>query len=231
MELGADRRSLTRLGVLLAVLAVVVYLQFFSGPDGAVTPVARPSIDATQPQPSGEPARSVAGERHRPPANGNRGPVGGSGPDGHGGIRKELLDKVRSVTLPVIERDIFNFGRPESRPTMGPTREEMELAQARLERETASNAETEAEPAPAPSEVEPKAPRPDPPDWHYFGLADSPASGARRGLLRDDEEILVAAPGAILEDRYEVLRVGVEGIDFRDVEHGHDFSLQLQGER
>ena len=223
MELGANRKSLTQLGVLLAVLGVVVYVQFFSGESPVPEPV-RPASDGASPQAArrAPPAvrRMVGGGGQEPSRD-----LGGQPPaDGSMRIRRELLERVRAVTAPAVERDIFNFGRPKPRQIMGPTREEVQLAQQRFEEES-KPAPKPVEPPPAP--VVPK-PQPKPPAWQYFGLADSPASGAKRALLLDGEEILIAEPGSVLEGRFQVTAIDADAIHLRDVSEGHEFALQLE---
>lgn len=223
MELGANRKSLTRLGVLLAVLGVVVYVQFFSGESPVPEPI-RPASDGASAQAvrRAPPAvRRMAGGGGQEPSR----DLGGQPPaDGSMRIRRELLERVRAVTAPAVERDIFNFGRPKPRQIMGPTREEVQLAQQRFEEES-KPAPKPFEPPPAPAAPKPQ---PKPPAWQYFGLADSPASGAKRALLLDGEEILIAEPGSVLEGRFEVTGIDADGIHLRDVSEGHEFALPLE---
>lgn len=212
MELGANKRSLIQLGVALAVLAIVVYVQFFSGPGGGPAPV--PTAQ--------RPAVSAGGTANQPPAVDPQSP---NEPDftADATLRKDLLERVRAIETPVVDRDIFNFGRPKPREIAGPTREEARLAQAKLEAAARKPATRPARPAPRPA---PKKARP--PDWKYYGLASSAHSEARRAFLLDGDEILLASEGSLLQGRYRITDIGLQAVRLKDTEENQEFAIPLE---
>ena len=212
MELGANKRSLIQLGVALAVLAIVVYVQFFSGPGGG--PAAAPTTQ--------RPAASTGGATNQPPTVD---PQSQNEPDfaADATLRKDLLERVRAIETPVVDRDIFNFGRPKPREIAGPTREEARLAQAKLEAAARKPAPRPARPAPRPA---PKKARP--PDWKYYGLASSAHSEARRAFLLDGDEILLASEGSLLQGRYRITDIGLQAVRLEDTQENEEFSIPLE---
>ena len=85
-----------------------------------------------------------------------------------------------------------------------------------------------AAPKPAPR---PAAPRGRPPNWKYYGLADSPQSASKRAFLLDGEEIFVAAEGSVVQDRYQVARIGLDTVDLMDLEADQEFKIHRETSR
>lgn len=233
MELGANRKSLVQLGAALAVLAAVVYFQFLRDPGSPVQqrlPETRPTTPAESA--TGEPApRQVSairrtGGRFRPRLGR---PKADEAPDpmtADASLRTELLDRVRGIEEPSIERDIFNFGRPRRPEVKPPTPDETARAQARLEAAL-------KKPKPAPSRPAPRKapPRAKPPDWKYYGLASLPGQDTRRAFLLDGEEILVASEGALIQERYRIGQIGLETLVLEDVRAQQEFTIPLEVSR
>lgn len=212
MELGANKKSLIQLGAALAVLAIVVYVQFFSGPGEGPAPAA-----TTQ-----RPAVSTGRTTSQPPTTD---PQSQNEPDftADATLRKDLLERVRAIDTPVVDRDIFNFGRPKPREIAGPTSEEARLAQAKLEAAERKPAPRPARPTPRPA---PKKARP--PDWKYYGLASSAHSEARRAFLLDGDEILLASEGSLLQGRYRIMDIGLQAVRLEDTQENQEFSIPLE---
>ena len=233
MELGANQKSVVTLTGLLTVLAFVTYYQFFREA-GETIPQRQPVVrtgtrDAGL---SGEPASG------RPAGTGRlagrfRPRLGRSKPEDRpdpmtvdATLRKGLLERLRGIEEPNVERDIFNFGRPKPPAVTAPTREEVRQAQARLE--ATMQKKRPATPRPPPRPSPPKA---RPPTWKYYGLADDPASTAQRAFLLDGEEILVAAEGTVFQGRYRIDQIGFDAIVLKDLQADQEFSIQLEGPR
>lgn len=210
MELGANKKSLIQLGVAMAVLAIVVYVQFFSGSGGGPAPAAQ------------RPAVSAGRTSNQPPI---ADPQAQNEPDfaADATLRKDLLERVRAIETPVVDRDIFNFGRPMPREIAGPTREEARLAQAKLEAAARKPAPKPAQPAARPA---PKTVRP--PDWKYYGLASSAQSETRRAFLLDGDEILLASEGSVLQGRYRIMEIGRQAVTLEDTQEDQEFSIPLE---
>ena len=230
MEIGANRRSLGLLGLLIAVLAFVVYFQFFTE-DAPSNPKAAAPARTGQ----AEPSETTRTERSRGPASRRTGgrfqPRLGSERTGErldpmtaaSTLRTDLLDRVQGIVEPTVERDIFNFGRPKKPEVAGPTREEAQLAQSRLD----AAVRTPVKPPKRPVS-RPKQPPARPPNWKYFGQANDPGSLASRAFLLDGEEILVAAEGSMLQGRYRLLRIDPEQVVVQDTQAGLRFSLPIE---
>ena len=218
MELGANKKSLIQLAAALAVLAVVMYVQFFSGPSGSPAT----SATATRPEPTpaterpGGPTESqpqavdlATSQEHNPAADAT--------------LRKELLERVRAIEAPVVDRNIFNFGRPKPLEIAGPSKEEAQLAQAKLEAAVRKPGPKPELPAPKPA---PKVARP--PDWKYYGLASAANSEARQAFLLDGEEILLASKGSLLQGRYRITDIGLQAVELEDTQENQQFSIPLE---
>ena len=221
MEVGANKKSLAQLAVVLAVLAVVVYVQFFSGPEV-------------------NPALPAASRRPVPAASAPRLPIAGGGPTSRpptadlpapqesdassdASLRKELLERVRAIDTPVVDRNIFNFGRPKPREVVGPTKEEAQLAQAKLE---AAVKAPQPKPKPPPATPAPRSVAP--PKWKYYGLASAAESETRRAFLLDGDEILLASKGALLQGRYRIIEIGLQAVKLEDTQEDQHFSIPLE---
>ncbi len=226
MELGANRKSLTQLAVLLVLLAVVVYFQFLreSGvPVQSSSPprltVSAPDRTATRQTPDTQPTP----RRFQPRLGGTGGEDTLNPMTADATIRRDRLERLQEIEEPSVERNIFNFGRPKPVTVYGPTREELEAAQRLLEQTRTPP------PARPPQPVKPEPPRQViPPDWKYYGLASLPSTDTRRGFLLDDEEILVVAEGAVVRDQYRIEAIGLSEIEIEDLHAGQSFSIRLE---
>lgn len=221
MEIGANKKSLIQLAVALSVLAVVVYVQFFSGQSGssALRTAGRqpaPAPAASRPAgPSGGPAVQTPAPDLPTQTEDD--------PSADATLRKDLLERVRAIETPVVDRNIFNFGRPKPREVVGPTKEEAQLAQAKLEAAV-------SKPRPKP---EPPAPRPvtksvPPPNWKYYGLASAAQSEIRKAFLLDGDEILLASKGSLLQGRYRITEIGLQAVRLEDTQENQKFSIPLE---
>ena len=232
MELGANKRSLTQLAVALTILAGVVYYQFFRSSGGSPQP--HPS---NVPFVTSESAPTVRSEfraaSRRSPRSGRFQPrIGRPASEtqldpltADATLRSDLLKRIRSIEMPSVERDIFNFGPPPKRAqVLTPTA--TQLAQSRLNE--ALRKPMRAEPAGRAKKVPPRVRAP---AWKYFGLASRPGSDAHRAFLLDDEEILVGAEGSVLQDRYRIAHIGLEAVVLKDLQSEQEFSIALEAPR
>lgn len=218
MELGANKKSLIQLAAALAVLAVVMYVQFFSGPSGS------PATPATATRPVPSPATErPAGPTASQPQAADLATSQELNPAADATLRKELLERVRAIEAPVVDRNIFNFGRPKPLEIAGPSKEEAQLAQAKLEAAVRKPGPKPELPAPKPA---PKVVRP--PNWKYYGLASAANSEARQAFLLDGEEILLASKGSLLQGRYRITDIGLQAVELEDTQENQQFSIPLE---
>lgn len=227
MEVGADRRSLIKLGAALAVLAAVLYFQFFRGPvpQPAAPRIARDTPanagnTAADPQPTSQPR----GGRFQPRLGRREADEALDPLTAETTLRTDLLHKVQAIEVPTVDRDIFNFGRPKPPPPQPPDPEAAREAQRRVEEQMRARRERAAQKPPAP----PPAPRARPPAWKYFGVASREDAAAQRAFLLDGEEILVAEQGLVVQDRYRIKSVGLDALVLADLESNQEFSIPLE---
>ena len=235
MELGANKKSVAMLAGLLVLLAFVVYSQFFRG--DTVTVPDRPPLTRTAASGNSAPAEerpnrvtarpSSRGGRFRPRLGRTRSEDRPDPATAEAELRTGLLDRLRGIEEPVVDRDIFNFGRPKPPPAKAPTPQEVRQAQSKLD---AAMRKTERVAAPRPA-PRPAAPRGRPPNWKYYGLADSPQSASKRAFLLDGDEILVAAEGSVVQDRYQIARIGLDTVELTDLEAQQEFKIRREASR
>lgn len=236
MTVGADRKGLIRLGIVLAVLAAVVYYQFFRTPAGlppprAVTvPAAASAPTAQQPVAARKKTANTfrRGERFRPTM---RRPESEAPPDPRSvdpTLRIDLLAGVRGVAFEAVERDIFNFGVRKAPPPPPPTEKETKTAQQRLNEQLEKQREAQQRRAAASKPDKPSMPLL---SWKYYGLAGKPGTVSKRGFLLDGEEILIGAEGEVFEERYKIKRIGLESIVIEDLTFEQEQTLSLAGLR
>ena len=227
MEVGADRKSLIKLAAALAVLAAVLYFQFFR--ESVSEPTARratPEAAAITRDPDSlaQPTGQRRGGRFQPRLGG-RGAEDAPDPlTAETTLRTDLLQRVRAIEVPTVDRDIFNFGRPKPPPPKPPDPEAARAAQRRVEEQMRAQRDraASARPKPAP------APRARPPAWKYFGVAGRGNTTAQRAFLLDGEEILVAEQGLVLQDRYRIESVGLDSLVLADLKSKQEFSIPLE---
>lgn len=221
MEIGANKKSLMQLAVALSVLATVVYVQFFSGPSGSSalpTADSRPVPAPTASRPAGASGvPTVQTPAPDPPTQPE------AGPSAEATLRKDLLERVRAIETPVVDRNIFNFGRPKPREVVGPTKEEAQLAQAKLEA-----AVSKPKPKPKPPDPKPVAKAVPPPNWKYYGLASAAQSETRKAFLLDGDEVLLASKGSLLQGRYRITEIGLQAVRLEDTQENQEFSIPLE---
>ena len=227
MALGADKKSLTRLGAVLTVLAAVVYYQFFSGTapagSGRSAAVPTPAASAAQPAPAQAKAEKTfrRGERFRPRMGRSKTEAPPDPRTADPTLRTDLLAGVRGVAFEAIERDIFNFGVRKPTPPP-PSEEKTRAAQQRLQEQLArQREESRAEP---PKPGKPAMPRL---TWKYYGLAGKPGVNVRRGFLLDGEEIVIGGEGEVLRDRYKIKSIGFDAIVIEDLQFEQEQTLAL----
>lgn len=227
MEVGADRKSLIKLAAALAVLAAVLYFQFFresvpesTAPDNSpATPAVTRDTDSP-PQQTGQ----RRGGRFQPRLGGRDAEEAPDPLTAETTLRIDLLQRVQAIEVPTVDRDIFNFGRPKPPPPKPPDPEAARAAQRRVEEQMRAQRDraASAKPKPAP------APRARPPAWKYFGVAGRGDTAAQRAFLLDGEEILVAEPGLVLQDRYRIESVGLDSLVLADLKAEQEFSIPLE---
>ncbi len=242
-NLGVEPKRLAFLGVLLAVLG---YVFFFNGddlPPGAVatqTTAAKsaPSSSATSaPSPAASPATAP---RKRVVRNGPSARVGRRGAQDQGfeptllldegvdvtkidpTLHLAVLDRVRSVGNVGGKRSLFDFYTPPPPP---PPEVKIDVKEEKKPEPPKPDA---AKIAAAKAAAEAKKPPP-PIPLKYYGFTGSPedTDTRRHGLFLDGEEILVAAEGDLLEDRYRIQKIQLTSVEVTDVVEDNTQTLPI----
>jgi hypothetical protein len=225
--LGAERKKLIMLGVMVAILAVVVYLNVLAPSDDTpqsatrtqrVAPAVNPQLVDDMIRPPAPEARQRTAMRPGQPGARPEFKLGFSKkqPDPatiDPTLRLDLLAKVQSVGMTGGVRNLFQFGAAPLPKTPEP----------KIKPASAAGAiGPPAPPAPAPP------PPPPPIPLKFYGYAAPAPSGAKRIFLLDGDEILVATEGQLVKSRYKVVRVGINSVVVEDVQFKHQQTLPLE---
>ena len=224
MKVGAERNKVIVLIAVSVVAAYTVYSQFLAGPPAVATPPAR-AASARPPAKRSAAARSqvrVRGGAFRPT-------FGSGDPDEaldpmafDPTLRTDLLAKVRAVEFAGVERNLFQFGQRKKK-VEPPSPDKVAEAQKRLD--AAKKAKGNQKDKRAAANTQKKAP---PIQYKYYGFAHEPGSTRRRAFLLDGEDILIGGEGDVFEKRYQIVRIGMNGIVMKDLQFNEDQTLRLE---
>jgi hypothetical protein len=218
-SLGAEPKKVAILGVLLAVLGVVYWMN--SGPAPPPVPAAKSAPRAAQ---TAAPQTAAT----RPPAVRPR-PVGRTSddftptlkvPEGFDlasvdpNLKLDLLAKVRAVGEAGGRRSLFEFYTPPPPPP--PKVKPITPAEAPKP--------LVAKPADPPKPVKPAPP---PLTFKFFGYEGRPGDRSRHAMFVDGEDSYVLAEGDMVRDRYKVIRIGVTSVEIEDTVSKDRQTLQI----
>jgi hypothetical protein len=129
-------------------------------------------------------------------------------------LRLDLLAKVQAVAMAGGARNLFQFGAAPLPPKPEP---KIPLMQGR------------APGAPPPGPVAPPTPPPPPPiPLKFYGYAGPAPTGAKRVFFLDGDDIIVAAEGQLIKNRYKVVRIGINSVAVEDTQFQHEQTLPLE---
>jgi hypothetical protein len=226
MKLGAQRKKLVILGVLLVVLAVAIVMNVTSDdrpPAARAAAASRPTARAV---PAGIAAEPPAPEtRSRPSAHAESRQLRLSMKDQHADpatvdptIRIDLLAKVQTVNLAGGERNLFQFGAAPPPPTKPEARLFPKLPPSGTA-STAPDTQTQL--------PEVKVPPP-PVPFKLYGYSTNPRTGTRKAFFLQGDDIVVAAEGELIQRRYKVVRIGIDSCVVEDTEFKLQQTLKLE---
>jgi len=244
MTLGAEPKKVAILCALLAVAAVILYINVFQGdadvpaPRAAVSPSAAPATRmATQtpvapgplplsPDSAGSPSRrreqkSSAVSEFKP-RQGYARPEDKPDPATiDPNLRLDLLARVQSVELAGASRNVFQYGsaqappKPVELPKNPPT--------------IPINRPPVAAPAPPVASGPPPAPQAPPMTFKYYGFKVSKKDGRKQAFLLDGDDIIIAGENDVVKKgRYRVVRIGVNTIEVEDTQFKSTQTLKLE---
>jgi hypothetical protein len=237
MKFGGNPRQNALLGVLLLVLAYLLYTNVFSAPDYvASTPAPTPPPPAA---PKAGPLPPTAGAPKKTAASGRsmdfRPRIGAARPEDRPDpmtvdptLRLELLAKLEKVQFAGGMRSLFDFSNISAPTTpSGAPVPKIVPRPTPPPRAFIGPMEKPPDPPPPPKPPPPQAP---PIPLKYFGYASAPKSSARRAFFLDGEDIVIGAEGQVLKNRYKVIRIGLTNVTMEDLQFNQQQSLPIAPE-
>lgn len=230
MKLGAEPKKIAILGGLLAVAAVLLYVNVFSeesAPAGSVgtVPAAAPAPRPVNPAAPSQPGTATT----RPNPRGGRqaefrpslkrnadDPLDVSKVDPS--LRLEALAKLQTVTMTTSGRNLFEFASPPP-----PTLSKLEPPK-KIEPKIIPGPPL---PPPPVAKFDPPKPQAPPIPLKFYGFISSPKGAQRRGFFLDGEDILVAGEGDTIKRRYKVVRIGLNSVEMEDIQFSQSQTLRL----
>jgi hypothetical protein len=237
MKFGGNPKQLRLLGGLFAVLAVVLYLNYFSGPDYSPSPAPRPA--PTGPiTPSAAPAANAIpadAARKRQQAERRaqdfRPRVGPARPEDRPDpmtvdptLRLDLLARLDRIQISGGSRSLFDFSNMPS-AAAAPTGPRVIAPPRRPV--TPKPFVGPMEKPPDPPKIVQTAPSAPPIPLKFYGFASGARGGNRRGFFLDGEEIVVAAEGELIKKRYKVIRIGLTNVTMEDTQYQQQQTLPI----
>jgi len=229
MKLGAERKKLAILAVLVLAAGYLIVTNTFSGPPAgpsnpaaAKTAVLAPVVGAPEfdgPAPRSQPRQTTQGslQDFRATLKGKKDALQRDLSSIDPTLRLDLLAKLEEVRLQGGSRSLFEFSAaplpktPEPKVIPRPKVQTVPLPP----------------PPPPPPEAERKPPPP-PIPLKFFGYTTAFRQGTRRAFFMDGDQILVASEGEVLKKRYRVVRIGVNSVVMEDLEFKAEQTLPLE---
>ncbi len=113
-------------------------------------------------------------------------------------LRLDLLEKTAQVQYQGSSRNIFQFYTPPPKPVTNPI---------------------VAPPQPTP---QPVAPPPPAIPLKFYGMSSHPGTPVKKAFLTDGEEIYIGQEGDVVAKRYKIVRIGVNSLEWEDMQpHQH----------
>jgi hypothetical protein len=233
MKLGADRKRVIILGVLLAVAAYIIYSNMTSSDVPPQTPrparmqpaaVGVPAPVRAPETRAAAPTRSARGgsQEFRPSLKPRR-PEDRLDPSTvDPTLRLDLLAKLQTVPVAGGMRSLFEFSTAPPPPPRTPD-PKIIPKRARF-----------MGPLPVlPPGAAPAVPRTPPPpiNLRFYGYVSSPRPSAKRAFFLDGENIFVASEGEIIQHRYKIVRIGINSVVVEDTEYQNQQTLPLVKEQ
>lgn len=237
MTLGAQPKKVLILGLLLAVAAVVLYMNVFSGDSEStsVPPQRTPVVaDAVHKAPASATARVNARRGGRGSAN-TSGEIkfrqGAERPEDRPDpatidptLRLDLLAKVQNVEPEASMRNLFQYGVAPPPPSVKPI-----VLPSVTPIQVAKNVGPAMPPPTAPPPGPPPPPTAPPIPMKYYGYRISKADGSKEAFLMDGDDIIIATENeAVKRGRYKVVAIGLTSITIEDTQFKSNQTVRIQ---
>ncbi len=238
-NLGAEKKKLIALGVLVAVIPVAYW---FSRSDDSSSAASAPTpVTASTPTPASAPLFGSAPPVHATPApvRTPQGLVRGAARTTEDfkpslkpkegidvtsidpTLKLALLAKLRDLPMEGGGRSVFKEGAPP--PPPAPPEVKIKPGPVVI---------TENKPAEPPGP--PKPPPPPPPTpipLKFYGYANQSRAGHREAFFLDGEDIRIAGEDDVIRNRYKIIKIGVNSAVVEDTTDKHQQTLQLEPEQ
>ena len=227
MKVGAEKNKVIVLAAVSLIAAYTVYSQIFAGPATVKRPPPEPAQQTARPRPK----RSTPAKTQRQTSGGQFRPTFGTGDDDEvldpmtvdPTLRTDLLANVRAVEFTGVERNLFQFGERKKK-VEPPSADQLAEAQKRLD----DARKVKAGPAKKPASAAGTPKKAPPIQLKYYGFAHEPNGLRRRAFLLDGEDILIGGEGDVFKKRYQIVRIGMNGIVMKDLQFDEDQTLNLE---
>jgi hypothetical protein len=228
--MGADRKRVVILGVLLAIAAYF----YFSGsapsgspatsqqrPSGVLGPATSPRLAARQASRTtrGQSKSFRNGGDFKPSLKPNKDEqIDRSSIDPT--LHLDSLTRLKSVKVEGGSRSIFDFGATAPVVVAGKEPEKI-IPQKRYF--------TGPVPPPEPvAKVEPPKPQPPAIPLKFYGFVNQTKAGVKRAFFLDGDDIIVASEGQLVKNRYKIVRIGLNSAIVEDTQfENHQQTLPL----
>ena len=231
MNLGAEPKKVAILGGLLAVAAVVLYLNVFAGGDGqpstprptTVTVTAAPkTMPSTRSLPPARRATGKAALGEFRPRMGAATPEERPDPASvDPALHLDLLAKLQRVETKNPGRNLFQYG--SAAPTPAAKAEPMPTSVPKIP------VNVVALPPPPPGPATASGTSGTPATFKYYGLKISRASGIKLAFLLDGEDIIVAGENEVVKKRYRVVRILPGSVVVEDMQGSGQQTINIEG--
>ena len=222
-NVGANRKNLTALGVLVVILVGVFFYENSSSNTPAAPTVSTNTAPAVSPVPQRAPnVVPVSVERRRqtnrvedfrPTLKLKEGTdVSKIDPT----VRVDLLAKLRDQEMKGGTRSVFAFGSAPPPPV--PPIDVKALEAKKKEEEAKQKAEAD-KPKPPPKPQAPPIP------LKFFGYSTRTAS--KRAFFLDGDDIDIAGENEVIKNRYKIIRIGVNSVVVEDTQFKDQQTLPL----
>jgi hypothetical protein len=247
MKLGAEEKNKVYiLAALVVVVVIIIYMNFFSGPDtGSGPPTksaattereraageamgaapATPAPLATQQSPTaprkqlGATTRSRNDEFH-PTLRSKRKEDQIDPMTVDPTLRLDLLAKVQNVKLDGGQRNLFQFGKPET-PVEAPKGPDPTIVVKR------AAMGPPPPPPPAPPPPLPPPPQSPPITFKYYGVATKRIDNKKTAFFLDGEDIILATENMRVKTRWRVVRINADSVVLEDVELKREQTVKI----
>jgi hypothetical protein len=235
MKFGGDRKQFITLGVLGVILAGVIHINYFSGPEtttmAPLRPAALPPISSHVPSRPADTRKKAQAERR---AQEFRPRVGAARPEDRldpmsidPSLRLDLLTRLEKIQISGGARSLFDFSSVSAAPAPTTPQGARIVAPARRPQTAPKpfiGPMPEPPPIPKPVVQKPVAP---PIPLRFYGFLAPPRGGPKRAFFLDGEDIVVAGEGDLIKNRYKLIRIGLNNVTMEDTQFEQQQTLPI----